>query len=199
MDVNIERKMLISLKKGDEKAYEILFGLYYNKVKSFILGLTKDRFVSDDLAQNIFMKLWVNREKLDAVENLSSYLFTISRNEVYDYFRREASVKQYMDTFFDESEMYCQLELKYDQEKIEKIVERCVDMMPSQRKIIYTMSRKENLSNAEIAQKINVSKRTVDAHIYQALKDIRSAVLKIISFYAFFMWRSEERRVGKEC
>lgn len=188
MDVNIERKMLISLKKGDEKAYEILFGLYYNKVKSFILGLTKDRFVSDDLAQNIFMKLWVNREKLDAVENLSSYLFTISRNEVYDYFRREASVKQYMDTFFDESEMYCQLELKYDQEKIEKIVERCVDMMPSQRKIIYTMSRKENLSNAEIAQKINVSKRTVDAHIYQALKDIRSAVLKIISFYAFFMW-----------
>ena len=85
MDVNIERKMLISLKKGDEKAYEILFGLYYNKVKSFILGLTKDRFVSDDLAQNIFMKLWVNREKLDAVENLSSYLFTISRNEVYDY------------------------------------------------------------------------------------------------------------------
>ena len=84
--------------------------------------------------------------------------------------------------------MYCQLELKYDQEKSEKIVERCVDMMPSQRKIIYTMSRKENLSNAEIAQKINVSKRTVDAHIYQALKDIRSAVLKIISFYAFFMW-----------
>ena len=98
--------MLISLKKGDEKDYEIRFGLYYNKVQSFIWGLTKDRFESDDLAQNIFMKLWVNREKLDAVENLSSYLFTISRNEVYDYFRREASVKQYMDTFFDESEMY---------------------------------------------------------------------------------------------
>ncbi|MFK2265563.1 RNA polymerase sigma-70 factor [Bacteroides fragilis] len=154
--------------------FEDFFLDYYPRVKGFINGLLQDAEEAEDLSQDIFMSLWQNRGNLKQIDNLDAYLFRIARNAVFRYIERSLLFKNYQSRQLsdDNSDLY-EIESELNAKELELIIAIAVERMPSQRRKIYQMSREQGLSNENIARELNISKRTVENHLTQALADIR--------------------------
>ncbi len=184
--VNPDTLLLFRLSRGEKEAYEAVFMRYYVKVRRFILGILRDTGAAEDLTQDVFLKIWINREKLPAIVSFDNYLFTIARNVACDYLRRQQSSRKYALSELDSEDYICHVQVDCDRERLERAIGRCIDTMPAQRKLVYRLSREELLSNAEIAEHLQLSKRTVDRHLSLALSDIRAAIGQFVSGAALF-------------
>lgn len=154
-----------------------------------ILKMTGCHDATKDLVQEIFMKLWMKRENLAAVENVSSYLFTIVYRQVYHHFRKLALEKKLVDRLpvlepvDTTSETVLLRELK-------KRISHAVGQLPPQQKAVFSLVREEGLSRTEIADQLKISPNTVKNHLATALKSIRSALEEtsiVFSFFLFFL------------
>ncbi|WP_291594100.1 RNA polymerase sigma-70 factor [Bacteroides sp.] len=182
-----EKKILKAISKGDEKAFEAFFLHYYPRVKGFIYGLLQSQEESEDISQDVFLMLWKERSSLDKIHNIKSYLFHISKNAVYRNIERTLLFKNYEDkqrakkhVLPENTEIDDDIQLK----ELELLVAMVVEKMPPQRKKIYKMSRELGMSNDDIAQNLDINKRTVENHLTQALADIRKIL--ILTFLFFF-------------
>lgn len=156
-------------------AFESIFHRYYPMVLNFIKGMLKDDGAAEDISQNIFMKLWINRFKLDRNQSLKNYLCVMARNEALNVLRSkrvsstvlQSNVPELLNRENTVDDWYNFMETN-------AIIRRSVEAMPPQRRTIFKMSRYENMSNMEIAVRLNLSVRTVEKHIELALKDLRN-------------------------
>lgn len=162
---------------GDVDAYERIFHKYYPMVLNFIKGMLKDNVRAEDVAQNIFMKLWVNRYMLNKDQSLKNYLYVLARNEVINILSSKTSRSltfhaQLPDSSVGGQEIDEWLSFTETNAKILQDIEA----MPPQRRMVFKMSRYENMSNMDIAIRMNLSVRTVEKHIELALKDLRRSM-----------------------
>ena len=185
-----EQDLLRQLIRGDIAGYEVLFHKYYPTFFAFIKGMTKETAVAEDIAQNIFMKVWLNREKLDAAKSIRNYLFVLAKHEIYNYFRTKsrshtstrAPTPRRAPNLPSRNEIEEKLDLAETAEQVEIIVGK----MPPQRQQIFRMSRFEHMPSREIAEQLNLSVRTVDKHLELALKELRK-YLNIIPAIIVFL------------
>lgn len=178
-----EKKVLQTIALGDIQAFEKIFLQYQPKLIFFLKGFLHDEEMSRDMAQDIFLDLWINRNRLADVRSFSPYLFQIARYNIYNYFdrlvvREKYTIEQILQMNDSES-IEENIFLKDLQEHIETIVNR----MPPQRQRIFRMSRYEGLCNDQIAQQLNISKRTVENHLTAALADLRKILLCLCFFF----------------
>ena len=172
-----EKELILSLIEGDLKSYESLFEIYYGRIVGFAQKLVQNHWVAEEIAQNVFMKLWINRKAMKPDSIVGAYLFLLTKNEVIDHFRTQQRFSKYQaDTELRSTE---EMQINYDLELIEQIIEQIVSQMPEQRKRIYRLSREDSMSNMDIAISLGISKRTVEKHISLALEQIRLALGRI--------------------
>ena len=95
MEVDRESEYLEKLGQGDHKSFDALFMLYHPRVKNFLKGFIKDEEEACDMAQDIFFKVWTNRESISKVSSLKAYLFRMARNMVYDYYEHSLVKESY--------------------------------------------------------------------------------------------------------
>jgi len=184
VDSIIEENNIKALCKGDQRAFEVLFLYYQPKLVYFLTGFIKDTEISRDLAQDIFLSIWNNKEKLSEIKSFKAYIFKMGKNAICNYYdhtlvnEKFVAEQQTRPVDFENSE-----ELIFAQQ-LQALIDITVSKMPNQRKLIYTMSRIEGLSNKEIAEKLNINKRTVENHLTAALADIRKTIkICIMLFY----------------
>lgn len=175
MSYKIDIKTLEALKNGDHKAFEKVFNAYYNKTKSFIFGYLKSECDAEELAEDIFVSLWENRNYINVTRSFSSYLHTIAHNTAINFLKHK-----YVHTTYLNNVLYTQYSTTSEEELIAKelglLIDDVVDKMPEQRKQIYQLSRNEGLTNTEISEKLNTTKRNVESQLSLALKEIRKAI-----------------------
>ena len=190
-----EQDLLRQLIRGDIAGYEVLFHKYYPTFFAFIKGMTKETAVAEDIAQNIFMKVWLNREKLDAAKSIRNYLFVLAKHEIYNYFRTKSRTFTTLKEAIAQTESKGggnlpsrnEIEEKLDLAETAEQVETIVGKMPPQRQQIFRMSRFEHMPSREIAEQLNISVKTVEAQITKALKTIRSYITdKMVILWMFF-------------
>ena len=189
-----EEELLRQLSRGDIAGYEVLFHKYYPTFFAFIKGMTKETAVAEDIAQNIFMKVWLNREKLDAAKSIRNYLFVLAKHEIYNYFRTKSRTFTTLKEAIAQTESKGggnlpsrnEIEEKLDLAETAEQVETIVGKMPPQRQQIFRMSRFEHMPSREIAEQLNLSVRTVDKHLELALKELRK-YLNIIPAIIVFL------------
>lgn len=159
------------------QAYERIFHRYYPMVLNFVKGMLKDNAMAEDVAQNIFMKLWVNRHSLSPDQSLKNYLCVIARNEVINILKSKHSKSIILPSVMPEAHLYDRsTEEWFNYSETNARLQKDIESMPAQRRTVFKMSRYEHLSNLEIAVKLNLSVRTVEKHIELALKDLRKSV-----------------------
>ncbi len=142
--------------------------------------MIKDEDAAKDMTHDIFVKVWLKRESIAKVESFSSYLFKMTKNVIFDHFESNAINRKYV-----ARQMLCQDEFEsYVEEKvnlhdIQMMVFRAVSKMPEQRRRVFTLSRYNGVPNKEIAILLDISVRTVENHLTNALADIRASLGKI--------------------
>lgn len=174
-----DSELISAIIRGDVNAYEQLFVRYYPTLLHFIRGMLKDGHMSEDIAQNIFMKLWIHREKLDSTQSVKNYLFVLAKHEIYNIFKAKRTtmlslLPQLSDR--DIADRAGSAEEQYNYTELNALLMQGISKMPPQRQLIFRMSRYEHLSNREIAERLGLSVRTVDKHIELALKDLHSTL-----------------------
>lgn len=172
-----------ALSKGDQNAFKVLFLRFHPKLVNFLTGFIKDEEVANDMAQDIFIKIWRNHSCLSNVKSFSSYLFMMAHNAICDYFDHSLVSKKYT------IEMLLRpLETENPEEKLfadelQSLIEIKIEQMPPRRGEIFKMSRIQGLSNEAIADKLNISKRTVENQITLALRELRQMLALFIALF----------------
>jgi RNA polymerase sigma-70 factor (ECF subfamily) len=169
-----ERELLLRVADGDQRAYRILFDRYWDLMYANALHFTKSPEWAKDLAQEIFMKIWMMRDKLPAVERFEAYLFTVSKNMILDELRKlQHSPKHadFFETYFTatENEPAQLTELK----DLEKDLHKAIDQLPLQMQTAFKLSRFEGLTHEQIARQMSISRVTSQNYIARAILNIR--------------------------
>ncbi|MEG1634033.1 MAG: RNA polymerase sigma-70 factor [Rikenellaceae bacterium] len=166
--------ILSKLKSGDSEAFTLIFNEYFPKVKIFLSKVMGGDQYSEEFAQEVFVRLWINHSKISTDQPITSYLFTISKNIAMDYYRKRSSEIKYIkhiEHCGDKEIKDCDSELTYNQ--LSSIIEQAVENMPQKQRVVFKLSREDGLINQEIADKLKLSRRTVEKHITNAIKIIR--------------------------
>lgn len=165
------------LAASDHEAFRYLFMKYYPKVKCFISRIVKSEAIAEELSQDIFEKIWRNRATLPALHSFSSYLYKMAKNIAINFIERKYMESAYLQHYDGRQDASIDEEL--DAKEVELLIMLEVEKMPEQRKKIFTMSRFDSMKNNEIAEKLNITKKTVENHLNLALKQIRSKLKRV--------------------
>lgn len=182
MDTKLESKYLKDLAKGDHNAFDMLYVYYSPKVRLYLTGFIKDNDEAKDLTQEIFYRIWINRESISKIESLNAYLFRMAHNIICDYYKHnliEEKYQQEMNISYTDNSIEENIYAK----ELSLLIDMAIDKMPHQQKNIFIMSRKNGLSNEEIAHELNISKRTVENHLTHALAELRKIVYSILILF----------------
>ena len=159
---------------GDEPAFAELFKRYDRRIYPFVLKMIKNPVMAEEIAQEIFIKIWRHRESLSVVENPESYILTIAARHTLDQLKKrlnEAKMLQRFSARLDSSHNDPeQLLLLKD---TEELIQRAVDQLPPQQRSVYILSRRQHMSYDEIGEQMNISPSTVRNHLVKALATLR--------------------------
>lgn len=152
---------------GDMLAFDNIYNQYSRRLFSFVMRYLKSEADAEEIVQDVFMKLWESRSKINSTLSFESYLFTISYNSTMSLLRKRLSEQKYIDYLSTHQELEtapdCISKINYDE--LEQQVSMLLDKVTPRQKEIFLLSREDNLSHEEIAQKLNISPRTVKNHI----------------------------------
>ncbi|MEI6143647.1 MAG: RNA polymerase sigma-70 factor [Mariniphaga sp.] len=190
---NITSELLIRLKNGDMLAFDQIYELYSHKLFSFVFRILKDEAEAADLVQEVFVRIWESRENLDDYKLLNSYIFTIAYNNSIDLIRKKINNIKYLEhlkisaTINFTPAIVSQIEYN----ELNKEVEKLVSNLPERQKQVYLLHREEGLTYPEIAERLGISKNTVENHMVKALKYLRhnldNALLINVLFVSLFL------------
>jgi len=170
----IDPSVIQSLKKGDEAAFKNVYDTFSQKIfmVSVKFGLSVDE--AREIVQEVFVKLWSHKSTLKENLSINAYLLTITKNTLINFRKKQAyeiAYKKYLDKQDLNSIISTEDEIIYADYEI--LAESFIKQLPTQQKEIFLLSKKENLPSKEIAEKLNISLRTVENQIYRATKKIK--------------------------
>ena len=173
--INIENKELVKrLKNGDLRAFDELYKMYSSKLLYFTLGYVRSNEDAEDIVQEVFLTIWRKHKKIKEEHSFNSYLFTITFNAIKKYFRKKGIEKKHLELFLKtKNTSINNVTSKVEYDDLANQVEKIIDAFPDRRKEIFRLSRESHLSNQEIAEKLNITKKTVENHITTSLKVLR--------------------------
>ena len=177
---NEEREWLTALAVGDIEAFGILYEKYHRALYHFALKLSKNSHTAEDIVQSVFVSVWEMRQSIDPEQSFHAFLFNIARNRFYDMLRKRVVERCYVDYMLqmNKHENDDELEKQIEDREFAEIVNKLLQQVPERRLEIYRMSREENLSYKEIAEKLQISENTVDTQIRNVLNFLRKELPK---------------------
>ena len=170
-----DTELAILLTLNDEAAFSELYVRYKDKLYYFCLHLLKSKEEANDIVQEIFIRIWESRNFINPDLSFSSFLYTMARNRILNYFRDidiDEKVKEILATQKVTEEEAIDSKIIYTEYQV--ILQNALSQLPPQRRKIFNMSRIESMSHKEIAAELGISVNTVQEHISEALKFIKA-------------------------
>ncbi len=199
MQISEINELTIDIQKGDIIAYEKLYRTMQPRLYAFCRKIIEDREIARDIVQEVFVSFWENHKTILIHTSLSSYLFRMTYLKCLNHLRQlkiDNKYQNYAALKLKESEMM-HFDPDYNPDgsiffnEIESLVNKAIESLPEQCKHIFILSRVEGMDHKEIAAKLEISVRTVEAHIYRALKTLKIELKDyyhlIIPFIGFFI------------
>lgn len=184
-----DKRILELLKRDDERALDEIFHLYFNRLYHFSVEFVKNKEEAREIVQDAMMRFWQRRNYLKDDTGILSYLLIIVRNLSLNYLRQYKKHGKFIISGKDvENELSFNYEVLADpvwNELLAKettlIIERAISSLTEKCRKVFELSRFEEMSNIEISQQLNISVKTVEGHITEALKSIRIHLSKYMS------------------
>jgi len=169
-----EKELLSRLRLGDERAFDQLYRIYSPRIIKKLLKLVKHEEIAEELLQDVFLKIWEKRETLDPEKSFRSFLYRIALNLVTDFFRRAAYDKRLLDyLILTTTELYNPIDTKYEIADGNTILQQAINILPPQRRKIYTLCKIEGKTYEEVSLLLGISTSTISDHIVKATKSLK--------------------------
>ncbi|MCW3467150.1 RNA polymerase sigma factor [Chitinophaga nivalis] len=171
-----ERELLIKVAAGNGAAYTVFFNTYSQRVFEVAMLYLKDEIAARETVQEIFLKIWVKRAVMATVEDFPNYLFILTRNHIYDSFKKQL-VKQKAIAYLhaQEPEHIADTDHRLQEHQYEALLHTAISALPPGRKKIY-MARQQGFSNEEISRQLNISVHTVKKQLQLATRFLRTFI-----------------------
>ena len=171
---------------NEEKAFEELFYHYYPRLHRYAFRYLKNEFWAEELSMEVLGRIWEKRSAITNAETFENYLFTAARNHLINHWQRKVDGLLSLETLPAEVADTTNKGASppYDpvlSKELETVYHNSLSELPPQRRLIFMLHRNDHLSYKEIAQKLNISPRTVENHIGAALKQLRVAMLQYLT------------------
>ena len=172
---SIEKILVEKLKEGDKSAFSSLFTVYYSDLVMFANTILKDLDSSEEIVQDVFLKLWEDREVIIVTTTLKSFLLKLIQNRCLDWLRHAKVIHSHCESvMFSSPLLECDTENYILRSEIEKIVKKALDKIPIEIAEPFRLNRYEGLKYREIAEKMQVSNRTVEVRVAKVLQILRN-------------------------
>jgi RNA polymerase sigma-70 factor (ECF subfamily) len=187
-----DEEMMQEIKADNMFAFDTLYKKYSRRVFKFAVSILKSADESENIVQDVFLKLWENRHEIEKSSSVKSYVFTVTYNSAISLLRKKTSEKRFMEYLKtlqhpDHESVIPQIEYNEFSAKLVQII----NALPVRQKEIYLLQREEGLKYQEIAEKLNISVNTIETHMSRALKTIRERLgnysLVLALFYYLFV------------
>ncbi len=191
---SLEKALIDSIKKGNQKSFEVVFKTYYVKLCVYAFNYTRQMETAEDLVKDFFVDFWDNRENISVNSSLSGYFFRSVHNTCINYLKRNKE-KNRTSLVDDFSAIELKLKNPYSEEflignifakELEEKLKNEIGKLPEQCREIFLLSRYEGLPHKKIAEKLNISENTVKVQIFRALCKLRQALLPAFVFLVSF-------------
>lgn len=180
-----ERQLLHSIAEGDARAFRTLVDLHWRRVYGNSLTLLKSPQVAQEITQDIFLKIWTNKQRLKEVNSFTEYIYVVGRNQVLSALRKKVAKISEEPKDILEDHLVPDKQMQY--KETYKLVMEGVERLTPQQQLIFRLSRLEGLSYMDIATKLNLSKNTVKGHMVLALNFLRTFVRDQLGHTVLFL------------
>ncbi|MFD2789280.1 ECF RNA polymerase sigma factor SigW [Arenibacter antarcticus] len=177
------------MRKGDIKAYETLFRLYYDKLLHIAKGYLGNLEDAEGIVQNVFIKVWERKSEFGKIKSINNYLYTMTKNSCLDHIKHLKVKESFSKTFYNEKTAINYQFIKDEaaatilEEELELRINLAIELLPEKCKKVFIKSRIEGMKHADIAKTLNISKRTVDNHISNALKHMKFHLKEFLTLF----------------
>lgn len=171
------------LLKEDRKAFDAIYEKYWKRLFYYAYRIFENKEVCEDVVQEVFVKLW-SRATENEIHHLEAYLFKATKYQISNTIRNLKKTTP-LDDILPNLSLEIPIDKAYELKETTVLIHRSVERLPDKCKEVYILSREQNLSNKHIALQMNISVRTVEAHLYKALKFIRRSLKE--EYYWVFM------------
>ena len=178
------------LKDGDMVAFDAIYNKYCHKLYEFVLMYLKQKEDAEEIVQEVFVKIWESRGKIDVYASFESFLFTIAYNSTMSLLRKRISENKSreflksLQQFEKDDTAINELAFKELNSKLKSLL----DQLTSRQKEIFLLSREEGLTHKEIAQKLKISESTVNNHLVTTLKYLKSHIDSRLAVNILFLF-----------
>ncbi len=189
-----EKELLIQIAAGSEIAFKQLYQQYADTIYGVAFTYTKSQEVSEEVVQDVFLKIWIGRESLVEIDQFSNYIFIIARNHVINYLQKKVRERKYLKDlpgYFKENNMTPEGELVFKESNA--LLEKAISHLPPRQKVIYQLVRVQGMKLKEVSARLGLTRNTVRNHLGRAEKYIQafmqhsahSLILIVTSLLAF--------------
>lgn len=169
-----EKRLLKQLSKGDETAFRAIYDAYFSHLSAFVFSICKSTEATEEVVQDVFVKLWMNRHSFAGVDSLEGYIFSMARNRTIDYLHRLARdtdlISVLTGQLLTESN---DIEERLNAKELGRLIGEALAQLSTQKRTIFHLSKEQGLSHDQIAEVMQLSKSTVKNHLSETLRHIR--------------------------
>ncbi|MCU0471068.1 MAG: RNA polymerase sigma-70 factor [Arcicella sp.] len=180
--------ILLAIRQGNERVFETVFRKHYQALCNYACGILKDMDDAEEVVQSIFLKFWEQRQEIEINVSLKSYLYRAVHNTCLNrlkHLKIQETYRQYVGEYLDVT--YDTATETLDKYELESRISEALEKLPEQCRIIFKMSRFEELKYQEIANQLGLSIKTVENQIGKALKIMRTELADYLPVVLFLM------------
>jgi RNA polymerase sigma-70 factor (family 1) len=181
--------LLAKVATGNEASFEVLFRRYQIRLLQYVSMFIKSPQVAEEVVMDVFMKIWLGRDLISQIENFDSFLFRVAHNKAIDFLRSVSKNADFRELMWDtmqqrNSEAADAILLRRE---FEQKVRHAMSLLSEQRRKVFELSREQEITHEQIAYHLGLSKNTVNNHIVEAKRFIRSYLSKNLDIAYLFI------------
>ncbi|HEX5655507.1 MAG TPA: RNA polymerase sigma-70 factor [Chitinophagaceae bacterium] len=170
-----------------ELVFSGIFRQHEHKLYTLALRLTKSDQSAKDIIQEVFLKLWEQRESIHNISNMEAWLYRITENKVIDFLRKAAADNRLKQRIWSQlGQILNEAEQHVAAKEYNQVIKEAIGQLPPQRKLIYQLHKEEGMNYQQIADELQISRHTVKNQLFSAVQSIRRFISRHVKIFFFF-------------